>query len=211
MEISVHDLLYDLKKKQCKDYRLFATKILFLLEIGYTGEDILEMLNSDNYIDEINKHLEIEKQSEVEYNLLQEVGTIYYHNELKISTPPVLINYDINTGELIKVEEEYFLEMKASYCIKDLFNYIKTKNCFYDLDNENTVIGSLKWLLKNYNLEIILYMIDTANDIIQVQNKKRIKIIDIKNYYEEAIEARNRKKSELIINGADKIVPRKRK
>ena len=211
MEISAHDLLYNLKKKQCKDYKIFATKILFLLEIGYTGEDILEMLNSDNYIDEINKHLEIEKQSEVEYNLLQEVGTIYYHNELKISTPPVLVKYDINTGELTKVEEEYFLEMKASYCIKDLFNYIKTKSCFYDLDNENTVIGSLKWLLKNYNLEIILYMIDTANDIIQVQNKKRIKVIDIKNYYEEAIDARDRKKSELIINGADKIVPRKRK
>ena len=38
---------------------------------------------------------------------------MYYHNELRITSKPPVIDYDYDTGECVRKVEEYFLEMIA--------------------------------------------------------------------------------------------------
>jgi hypothetical protein len=145
-------------------------------------------------------------------NLLKPCN-FYYHNELRITTPPPVVDFDYNTGELIRTVEDYYLEMKASYTIDELANYFLSKVglCPGEAMTKNRIIGALQWLANNYDIDLILFMIDIADDIIVTNNLNKLRIpSDVKEYYAEAKELMNNKITECKVAGGDKIVPRKR-
>lgn len=212
MKVSIYDLLFALSKKyskKSKEYKEFGMKIIKSLNNGYLDKDIIEVLKTNN-LKVLDKYSEEYKNADIYFNLL-ECNKVYYHNDLRIASDPVSIDFNYETGEIIKKEPEYFLEMKASYCIDDLYNYVKTKPCF-DIANNNikSCFGSLTWLVEHYPLEQILFMIDAANDIIEFNTLNKIKILDIQKYYNEAIEIMNRKINEETSIGVNEIVPRQR-
>lgn len=134
------------------------------------------------------------------------VNKFYYHNELRVYPEPPTRTLNINTGEIEKTEFEYFLEMKASYTIKDLVDYIYSKNSFSLLkNNENRLIGGLKSLLCKYDIEVILFTIDTV-DVLYTPNQKSIKnIFEIEDYIKEGTTNYNMKITESVVNGTNRI------
>lgn len=135
----------------------------------------------------------------------------YYHNDLRVYPEPPTRELDINTGEIKKADFEYYLEMKASYTIKDLVNYIYSKESFSLLkNNENRLIGGLKSLLCKYDIEILLFTIDTV-DVLYAPNQKKIKnIFEIEDYIQEGKTNYNMKITEAVVNGTNCLVLKKR-
>lgn len=139
------------------------------------------------------------------------VNRFYYHNELRVFPEPPTRELNINTGEIEKTEFEYFLEMKASYTMNDLVNYIYSKDSFSLLkNNENRLKGGLKSLLCKYDIEVILFTIDTV-DVLYAPNQRKIKnIFEIEDYIYEGNVNLNMKTTEAVYNNTNTIVPKKR-
>lgn len=135
----------------------------------------------------------------------------YYHNELRVFPEPPTRELNIDTGEIEKTEFEYFLEMKASYTMNDLVKYIYSKDSFSLLkNNENRLKGGLKSLLCKYDIEVILFTIDTV-DVLYIPNQKKIKnIFEIEDYIQEGKVNLNMKVTESVYNNTNCIVPKKR-
>lgn len=222
-KISIYDLMYFILNRTPHDKittelkRMLINDLSDLLNNGWTDTDIVNVLSKVtvfNISDTVSLHdLNLFKNvNKKEENILKPFR-IYYHSELKIVPRPVKIDFDYNTGEIIRSHEEYFLEMKSSYTIDNLIKYYISKT---NLSNDILLIpskikGALNWLLKNYDLEVILYMIDIANDHITSLNLNPLNnVMDLQEYYTKAIETLMIKSTESKANGDDKIVPRKR-
>lgn len=136
----------------------------------------------------------------------------YYHSELRVFPEPPKRTLNPNTGIIEKEEFEYFLEIKASYTIDDLINYLSTKSAFTNIiNNRNKLIGSIKFLLNKYNIDFLLFLIDALVVIFDNQKRKAKSIFEIEDFIEEAKINYNMKVNESAINGTDKVTPRKRK
>lgn len=136
----------------------------------------------------------------------------YYHNELRVYPEPPEVEFDINTGECKRAPFEYFLEIKASYTIEDLYNYIQSKSSMrLILNNRNRLMGGLTSLLQKYKIEKILFMIDTTDFIYDCRNRLMKSIFEIEEYAHESLDSYNLKMSESIGNGTNKVILKKRK
>ena len=98
------------------------------LNRGFVSEELLEAMKNakekrDTRIFTLDQYL---KQLARHRKNLVEDGVFYYHNELRITSLPPVVHYDIDSGELIRKVQPYFLEMVASYDIENLINYYKT-------------------------------------------------------------------------------------
>lgn len=136
----------------------------------------------------------------------------YYHNALRLTAaaPKREINYD--SGEIISVNEPYFLEMKASFNVDDLVDYyvrhIKPET---RKDTASRYKGVFSYLLKSYNVEEVLFMIDAlVNHVLSNDAKKPSTPFECENYYTEAVEMRDKKKTEAVLSGGKKVVRKKR-
>ena len=138
----------------------------------------------------------------------------HYHNELRIfpGRKVIAINYD--TGIFEESPEENYLEMRASYTVKNLYEYFISKETMYieSLKDKKQFIGALNWLLTKFEVDEILFMIDKANSKIK-NDPKSLKLkspLDLKDYVEDGRKAMTSKKNALIYNKADKIVLKNR-
>jgi hypothetical protein len=137
----------------------------------------------------------------------------YYHNQLRITPGAPKRELDINTGEIKKVEEEYYLEMKASYTIDNLVDYYVTQlRLHIDAYERKKLVGAFKYLLKSHDVESLLFMIDVASNTVYSEDRDRngftpFKLTDYRTF---ANQQRDAKRTENILSGDDKIVPRKR-
>jgi hypothetical protein len=136
-------------------------------------------------------------------------NTFYYHNELRVVPAAPEVYFDLNSGEFIREPFEYFLEMKASYTIDDLINYLQTKPSMSLLfNNKSRLVGGLNSLLSKYNIDKLLFAIDHAD---MVYDRRFLKnIFEIEEYMKEAEDSYNMKMTESVVNGTNKIVPKKR-
>lgn len=228
---SIFDLIELYAKKQSKKpdkKKLETVEITFfkLAQIGLCYEDIEKYLKSINNIDimDIYQHLSTSKHIKRE-NLLTNVGSIdlskrqkviyknLYHNELLITPAPYSVGYDINTGEFVREEYEYFLEYKFSYTLDNLYNYYMSKKylCNKKTADKTRFTRHLFDLVRRYGLENVLFMIDSAESILEnLQYKILSNPYGIVDYYSNAIDLRNLKISQNACNKSNAIVRRKR-
>ena len=144
-----------------------------------------------------------------EKNLLKP-NIFYYHNSLQLTCPPPLRELDYNTGEITKFDMPYFLEMRASLTLDELITYYQTHTGIDGVWNNKRLVGSFHWLLKTYEPEILLFMIDVAVDYAISEDLGRIDPLKLVDYYAMAEANRTAKVTEIRQAGDEKVVLRKR-
>lgn len=186
-----------------------------LLMYGWTIEEIQKVLRSfmtkhPNVRPDIPKLFS--KVSSRRANLLTQ-GIFYYHNQLRITPGPPKRDLDYNTGKIVKIDEEHYLEMRASYTIEDLADYyIYQLNLTPSVQERTRLIGAIRYLLKQYPIDLLLFMIDQATNYLQYGDKSRrdYNPLNLSDYRGQAEGAMNEKVTETKLSGDDRIVPRKR-
>lgn len=183
-------------------------QISFLLAKGFTDKDIIIAINNDVK----DLYTFFNDKTPTNYNLLHPLK-FYYHKELRIISPPPVIDFDYDTGERTVTYSDYFLEMKSSYTLEDLYNYISSFDDLYNKNiyDKNKVIGTLKWLYEKYDIELLLYMIDASNDYISTNGLQPLtNLFDIQTYYNYAKEKLDAKINQSKITEGEQIVPKRR-
>ena len=186
-----------------------------LLSTGWTAQEIARHLklaaqNKDVTAKDIRLFFQNKKM--VRTNLLIP-NKMYYHNELRITSKPPVIDYDYDTGEYVRKVEDYFLEMRASYTLEELTNYFKRNAHLYipEIMNDCRLKGALKWLTQNYDIEMVLFMIDIAENQIAFNDAPPLKNpSNLHEYFLNAKASYECKMNQCRLSGGAKIVPRKR-
>lgn len=218
---SIYDISFDYIKTFYKADIPKETKkqiildIAYILESGWTAPEIYKHINSfkssnPNDVMNIKKYFLSNKIEKI--NLIS-TKKFYFHNELRITTSPPIVICDYNTGLFTKKVEDYFLEMNSTYTIDDLYEYYLTKYNLYEKNtlNYKRIIGGLGWLLKNHDLDILLFMIDIADNVIESNRYPKLKNpMEVNNYYLEAKSIWESKLTESKSMGDDTLVLRKR-
>ena len=192
-----------------------ATKVYIIREIrevlihGATYQDLNNKIQNIPCNDkDYKKYFKSIKTSCV--NLI-DPQKFYYHNQLRVFPDAPTRTLNPNTGVIEKNEFEYFLEIKASYTIDDLINYLSTKTTFSNIiSNKTKLIGGLKFLLNKHDIDFLLFLIDALCVIYDNQKRKSKNIFEIEDFIEDAKNNYNMKISESAINGTNKVTPRKR-
>ena len=210
---SIQDLLYKYLTNNPNTKENDKTNVYRLikgaLKNGYTYNDIINIINNNKSCIKNLKNLCGSKKNNGDINLLQ--CKFYYHNQLRILPPPPVSEYNPYTCTITHSEIEYYLEMRASYTLDDLIEYIKTKTSMkYLFNNKPRLLGALKVQITKYDIDLLLFLIDVV-DVIYCNKKNYLKnIFEIDDYLQEAKECLNLKHTENVINGTNKIVPKKR-
>lgn len=193
--------------------RSASTSIPKLIQKGWT---IPELKNALDYFaqmyPDISRNVyhidEIVGKMEPPNNLL-EPEVFYYHNALReVSPPPRLIKNE--EGKFVRQEENFYLEMKQRFTLKDLLSYwyqqmeIKPNDHMLKQDE-----GKFKYILGNYTIDEILFSIDVA----RVQRKEqRLRLLrnafDLDKYIDEAREFIRRKQNVHKMSGINKVIRR---
>jgi hypothetical protein len=208
MFYAVPDITKDIKKEA-------VNSMASLLSKGWTSGEI--QLNMDffknKYPDKVlDLNTYFDGRTPKRRNILKPFE-YYYHNELRITPPPPKVTVDYNTGEIKREVQPYFLEMRCSYTIEELYDYyLRHENLYDKMEiNQAKYIGGLKWLMDKYSLELVLYMIDIANDMIAANDLPPLtSIMDLQNYLRFAQNALNQRVTDVKAAGDDKIVPKAR-
>jgi hypothetical protein len=143
---------------------------------------------------------------------LIEPGTFYYHNDLRLTSAPPKREIDYDSGEIKVINEEYFLEMKASYTVDDLIKYYSRQTGVkLPAYEQKRYIGTFNWLVGVYGVEMVLFMIDiTVNMYMADDQPMPYSPLDIQKYKREAKQIRDQKITENVHSGGNKIVRKKR-
>lgn len=222
-KISVYDLAYGYFKLFYPTETIDSTtkqqvlnNLQQLLDEGWTDLELAYYLKrakaeGDSGVAQLLSFFQGKKRK---YSNLLKPSEMYYHNELRMTTPPPVIDFDYDTGETVRVVQEYFLELRSTMTLQDLMNYFKSKSHLYipEIMPDNRILGSFKWLVNNFEVELILFMIDEAE--IHVACGKSAPLDNPSNIHEFFLAAklhRQKKMNECKMAGGATIVPRKRK
>lgn len=219
---SIYDIVYDymglfyegkrLSKEQKKTIHQEVKK---LLQAGWCSSELYSAFKGVKRkspdLQTLKVSTAIRGTRKQEVNLLKQ-STFYYHNALRVTSPPPKREIDYDSGEIKTIDTQYFLEMRASYTVNELVDYygrqLGTKLRSHE---KSRYIGSFKWLLKTYDIEMILFMIDaTVNMCIAEDMPMPYSPLDIQKYYREAELAYNEKRTETIVSGGNKVVRKRR-
>lgn len=219
MKTSLYELAYHYLRKFIEDPSKAEKKEVMegfkhLLDSGWTTEEIGKHIkgNLDKADDNPNVKALFSKARTKKENLLN-TDTFYWHPQLRITPGAPKRTVDYNTGVITRVEEEdHYLEMKASYTLEDLyFYYVKQHDEPETLGEVRKFKGGLKYLLGQYSLDTILFMIDASANHIHAEDYRPLNSpLDVVDYIRDAQAALGQKITEERTAGDDKIVPRKR-
>lgn len=171
---------------------------------------------STDLISKINKNGDSKKSPYTFFNIgssgnLLDPDTFYYHNFLRCIQNAPIRYWDIDVGDIKIKEQEYFLEIKASCTVNDIFEYIKRKEFLCKtLIDKNRALGSISFLLKKYDIDFLLFLFDTVNDIYSSRQKYARSLIEVSEFEPESKLNYEQKITESKISGQDKIVHKKR-
>lgn len=176
-------------------------EIMEVLDNGVTSNQIYNKIYSFNKINKEHYKMftSIEPISSCR-NLLKQ-NCFYYHNELRVvpNAPTKCIDYNSDDVFLEDSNDsnEYFLEMRASYTIDDLYNYCLSKDRLREVcSDKDKFIGGINYILKKTSIEPILFMIDVTNSIYIDKEKDMKNIFEILDYKKIAYENYTRRKTE---------------
>lgn len=218
MKVSVYDLAYNYIKineltMDGNSKRNLINTIRGVLNGGANSIDVVRKIKGGNKNNQ--EHDLFFKSIKSTGNLLTNKNSdedrVYYHNELRLIPNAPMKCLDINTGEIETVYQEYFLEMRAGYTVNNLWEYIKKKEFLANtMENEARAKGSLKFLTGKYDVDYLLFLIDTANEMYGCNLRYARNILDISDFEKEAKENYQRRITECAISDTDKIVYKKR-
>lgn len=144
-------------------------------------------------------------------NNLIEPDVFYYHNALRKTSAPSRMVFNEETREYERIEEPFFLEMKDVFTMEDLLEYWYESNGLrYNEHHIKQDKGRFQYLLGFYDIDEILFMIDIAQE-----ERKRMKARPLTNafqlekYHEQAEEAIKQKRNVHVLQGINKVIPRK--
>lgn len=91
---------------------------------------------------------------------LIEGGILYYHKELLVERPSVLIRFDENTGDVVEVKDELPpLTVKVSYTVEDLYRYLSRYAELIPY-NKKQDIKALERMVEVFDIDLVLFMVD---------------------------------------------------
>lgn len=177
-------------------------------------EEYLEDSRSITYVEEILgvpivKHESLKKEyPETKDNLL-ESGKFYYHPRLQVIPPDPMMKVS-DTGEIEFICEPFFLEIIPSFAAGDLLNYFYERtNQSIDSLNRKRDLGSIKYLLARYPLDLILYSIDNAIALCYDSDKSMPRNpLEIEEFIEDTTSIYEQKITHAKFDGLDKVIPR---
>lgn len=205
--------MFRLTHLDSNDKRQIAKTFSRLLSQGWTTEDLIATLKREKQRGNVVDLETLFSRLSEPKNLISPT-TIYYHNELRITPGPPIVDYDYNTGELKRTVEDYFLEPRGSYSIEDLVDYFKTKSHLYvqAIMPDNRLKGSLKWIVDQHGVELTLFMIDAAEVSVSIGMSQPLKNpSNLSDFYVVAKQNYEKKMSECKLAGGAKVVPKRRK
>lgn len=214
---SVYDLAYwylqtffpneELTKREKKQV---IDEMRAILDEGWTSKEIREVLEKEGVKTLFPSALFRDRKPSV-WNLLDS-NAFYLHPQLRIMPGPPKRIIDYNKGTIKKITEPYFLEMRASYTLNDLVRYYEDQHNLKLTDDEREQCrGAFRYLLKNFSVDEILFMIDVAANHIRDHDLPPLENpLELKKFAKEAREEINAKRTEERLAGNDRIVPRKR-
>ncbi|MNP02927.1 hypothetical protein D3C76_947930 [compost metagenome] len=225
---SIYDLVYDYidrfypgEKVDNDSKRAIHREIKRLLKRGWCSVDILrrfQQIDRDKRMSAqvktrigTNVRKLFNQQTPTVVNLL-DPGEFYYHNVLRITSKPPKRHLDIDSGEIVTINDVYFLEMRDSFTAEDLVEYYcKQFNIKIHRQEQARFAGAFQWLLKMDDIEIILFMIDYAANLCNSEDYPPPRTpMDVRKYRREAMEVRNLKATEAVLSGGNQIVRKKR-
>jgi hypothetical protein len=139
-------------------------------------------------------------------------GKFYYHPQLQITPPPPMIELlsDGTFRSSYELDPCFYLEIKHKYTLDNLVDY------FYNRVGINKQIrkrdrGGFEYLLKFYELDVILYSIDEASVMyIDTNSNPPRTPLDIEEYMGNGEALLEDRKNTLQTEGLDHVIPRPR-
>lgn len=180
-----------------------------ILDNGYTYEDVRADIIKAFNTHEMFPFYKFKKQNQ-NGNLLKH-GVRYYHKQLNIMSKLKPVYHDIDAGTITSQgDNEYWIEPRASYTIKDLTDYMYSKEMIDRTEfPPNRMYGLMRSFIKQYGLEIVLYMTEYCSRVYESEYRMfSVREFDTYNsiarsYLEEA-------KNNCVYSGGADYVPRKR-
>lgn len=186
-----------------------------LVQKGWTVETIKQELDAFKYhyptlVSNIY-HIEEIIGNKQPPNNLMDPDAFYYHNRLRKTSKPSQLVFNEETREYERIEEPFYLEMVECFTMDDLLDYWYKSNGMNP--NENIIKqdrGRFEYLLKFYDLDELLFMIDIGQ-----QERKNFKVRPITNvfhlekYLDQAKDTIKAKRNVHQMQGINQIIPRK--
>ncbi|MFE4029314.1 hypothetical protein ACFX4N_24490 [Priestia sp. YIM B13551] len=143
-------------------------------------------------------------------NLLM-LGQFYFHPRLQLTPPPPVLEIaDDGTIKASYEDQPFYLEIVEKFTKQDLLAYFYTK---MNVTPQESVrardIGALEHLLKFWDVDFILYLIDEAFAV-SLDNGKPMpkKQLDIQHFEEEALAVYEARKNTCFEEGLDRVISR---
>ncbi|RHW32025.1 hypothetical protein [Oceanobacillus profundus] len=143
-------------------------------------------------------------------NLIEE-DVFYYHNHLRITSSPSKLVLNKETRQYERVEEEFFLEMKAFFTIEDLLKYWYESNGMRSTNHHiKQDTGRFKYLLDFYDIDEVLFMIDIAQQQRALFDLRPLtNAFQLEKYVEDARKKIKEKQNIHLLKGINHVIPRK--
>lgn len=194
------------------------SECLSLLSGGHTQKEIEDAIHTvamqDDAVNiydysEILKRLSITprygKIEEDENNLLT-FGKFYFHPHLQVTSAPVRMRFD-DYGNVEMITEPFFLEMKPNFNLEELHAYFNARIPVGAYSPQ--MKGSWEYLLKSYDVEMLLFMIDQAYDeYSQMDTPVPFNPLRLSDYAYKATELFNIRKQTSHEGGINHVIPR---
>ena len=213
--ISVQDLTYlyayhnfDVEP-DIETIREICRDICKLISNGYCATDIVQRIKGSTQHTPV---LDLMRSKDGKHNIIDPYR-FYYHNQLRI-VPDVIVS-ELATEEdnlLVDESEKFFLEMKATYTIDNLIHYyyglLSTDTSLLQYKEQQRVFG---WLLKQHDLDLLLYMVDEfVEDILGKHKEVPLNPFDASRFIIKARDNLMAKRAEAKESDYDRIIPRER-
>lgn len=215
---SVYDLSFAYMMKFYKEEpsrdekKKIIGRIRRVLKNGWTSEDIIKGLKplpagAQPNLYEMFDGIKTGKDR----NLIIPDEEFLYHNLYRCSPKPPTVNWDIDSGDIVSQEYEYYLEMRASITSGQILDYYCKQFDVSSENQENRFKGIILKMKERHSLDMIAFMIDTKSNLVKTEHsRKPMSPFDIENVEYEAKLTLEEKINSSKTMGVDKVVPRKR-
>jgi len=134
----------------------------------------------------------------------------YYHQQLQVTPPPPsLVQHKDGSFQASYELEPFYLEMRDCYTVEDLLEYFYSRMNIHERLNVERDKGAMKHLLKSFDLDLILHLIDEAyaqsmDRGVQLPQEP----FGIREYLSDAILLYEARKNTCFEGGLNRVIPR---